>query len=134
MKGRKKLSGQSLLEVIVALAVTTLVLTSLVSATVVSVRNARFAKNQSLATKYAQEALERVRIYRDQSDWDNIFKTESNCENPPNLSTLPLLYNRVINCSLDAGERRMTVEVTVSWTEAGRSHQGQLTTYLTKWD
>ena len=55
---RKSEIGQSLLEVMVALAVSTLVLTSLVSAVVVSVRNARFAKNQSLATKYAQEGID----------------------------------------------------------------------------
>ena len=128
---RKSEIGQSLLEVMVALAVSTLVLTSLVSAVVVSVRNARFAKNQSLATKYAQEGIEKVRIYRDQNAWSDF--DEPTCESVP-LAALPSPLNRSIGCTPQVGGDRMEVTVTVSWTEAGRTHQSQLTTYLTEWE
>lgn len=57
--------GQTLLELIVAIAVAVLVLGSLVFATITSLRNAQLAKNQAQATKLAQEGLEKVRTIRD---------------------------------------------------------------------
>lgn len=59
--------GQSLLEVIVVMTVGIVVISSLVFATIVSLRNAQFAKNQSLATKFAQEGIEQVRSDRDRN-------------------------------------------------------------------
>ena len=139
MKGRRTLSGQSLLEVMVSLGVTTLVLTSLVSAVVVSIRNARFAKNQSLATKYAQEGIEKVRIYRDQNAWSDFITvgvTEANCGDEGLVGfSVPSSFNAVIDCVEDLLiPEKVQVTVTVSWTEAGRTHQSQLTTYLTEWE
>jgi len=132
--------GQSLLETMVALAVSTLALTALVSAVVVSVRNAQFAKNQSLATKYAQEGIEKVRIYRDQNDWSDFVATGAtgpNCgdEGLVGLS-VPSPFTTVVDCVEDppGSTDRRRVTVTVSWTEAGRTHQSQLTTYLTRWE
>ena len=137
---KKSEIGQSLLEVMVGLGVTTLVLTSLVSAVVVSVRNARFAKNQSLATKYAQEGIEKVRIYRDQNSWDNFIAVPgpsgSNCGNETLVGlSVPSPFTTAIDCvEVDGESDRREVTVTVSWTEAGRTHQSQLTTYLTRWE
>lgn len=59
--------GQSLLEVIIAMAVGILVVTALVFATIFSLRNAQFAKNSAQATKLAQEGIERARIGRDRN-------------------------------------------------------------------
>ena len=56
--------GQSLLEVIVVVTVGVVIVGSLVFATIASLRNAQFAKNQSQATKLAQEAIEEVRSAR----------------------------------------------------------------------
>lgn len=56
--------GQSLLEVIVVMTVGVIVIGSLVFATIASLRNAQFAKNQTQATKLAQEAIEQVRSAR----------------------------------------------------------------------
>lgn len=123
--------GQSLLEMVVAIGVTTLVLTSLVAAVVISIRNAHFARNQSLATKYAQEAIEKIRIRRDIGGWSSF--SEGVCENPPNLNPLPYPFSRIINCTPEGGGERMKVEVNISWSEGGRRHQTQLVSYLTKW-
>lgn len=56
--------GQSLLEVIVVMTVGVIIIGSLVFATIASLRNAQFAKNQTQATKLAQEAIEEVRSAR----------------------------------------------------------------------
>lgn len=59
--------GQTLIELIVVIVMVVLVVTALTIATISSLRNSNFAKNQSIATKLAQEGLERVRIGRDQN-------------------------------------------------------------------
>lgn len=64
--------GQSLIEVVVVIAVVAIVVGGLVFATIASIRNATFAKNQAQATKYAQEGLERVKTARDRNDASSI--------------------------------------------------------------
>ena len=58
-------AGQSLIELIVVTAVAVIVVGALTFATIASLRNAAFAKNQSQATKLAQDGLERMRSLRD---------------------------------------------------------------------
>lgn len=129
---KKNFAGQSLIEILVIMGVTSLVLTSLVSAVVVGVRNSRFAKNQSLATKIAQEAMEKVRRERDQqSSWSDF--DEATCENPSGLDDPPPPFTRSIDCTLEEGNTRMKVFVMVSWPEGAKIYQSQLTTYLTQW-
>lgn len=57
--------GQTLLELVVVIAVIVVVVAALVFATIASLRNANFAKNQAQGTKLAQEGLEKVRSIRD---------------------------------------------------------------------
>lgn len=57
--------GQTLLELVVVIAVVVIVVAALVFATIASIRNASFAQNQLQATKLAQEGLEKVRSLRD---------------------------------------------------------------------
>ncbi len=59
--------GQTLIELVVVTAVSVIVVGALTFATVSSLRNAQFAKNQSQATQLAQEAIEEVRSGRDQN-------------------------------------------------------------------
>lgn len=61
-------AGQTLMELIVVVAVSVVIIGALVFATISSLRNAQFAKNQSQATKLAQEGLERIRSGRDKND------------------------------------------------------------------
>lgn len=57
--------GQTLVELIVVVATSVVVVATLTFAVISSLRNAQFAKNQSQATKLAQEAIERVKVGRD---------------------------------------------------------------------
>lgn len=61
--------GQSLFEVVLALAVAALIIVAIITLATISIRNASFSRNQSLATRYAQEAIEWLRGQRDE-DWD----------------------------------------------------------------
>lgn len=59
--------GQGLLELVIVITVVVIVLGGLTVATISTIRNASFSKNQILATKLAQEGIERVRAGRDRN-------------------------------------------------------------------
>jgi Tfp pilus assembly protein PilV len=70
--------GQSLVEVVIALAIAVTIVIAFTNATISSIRNANYAKNQNQATKYVQQALEVIRAIRDQDgtiDGTNAFST-----------------------------------------------------------
>lgn len=57
--------GQSLAEVLVVLSVAAVILTTLMVIIINSLKNAQFAQTQVQATKYAQEALDTLKMIRD---------------------------------------------------------------------
>lgn len=73
--------GQSLMELVVVIAVMVTVIGALTFATIASLRNAQFAKNQAQATKYAQEALEWARTGRDRNQCISNLDTSVNSWN-----------------------------------------------------
>jgi len=133
-------SGQATAEIVLAIGVIALVLVGLTKTTTMALRNAQFAKNKSLATKYGQETLEAVRAYRDQNDWDT-FKTT--CF--PDFPALPSPFDdpRSVACvcykpsELDpvvctgADVDKVEITVTISW-DSG-DHEVELATFLSKW-
>lgn len=72
--------GQSLMELVVVIAVITIVVAALVFATIASLRNASFSQNQAQATKLAQEGLEKVRSLRDRDTTGvGIWSSSTSC-------------------------------------------------------
>lgn len=63
-----KQSGQSLIEVLIALTLAGLVVVALVILVLSGLKNAQFAQNQAKATKYAQEVLEQIKTTRDRDE------------------------------------------------------------------
>jgi len=134
----KKNSGQSLIEVLASIAVLVIIILSLLVITTISVRNSSFSRNQTLATKYAQEAIEKIRLYRDKNTWKNFV---DNCEsfsleiNQPSTFTIIrdcyLPNNQSLNCN--ENQNNCEVKVTVSWTDNKGTHKSELTTILTNW-
>lgn len=59
--------GETLLEALVALGLVAIVITAIANVVTVSLNNAQYNENQSLATKYAQQGLETVRQIRNAS-------------------------------------------------------------------
>lgn len=62
------LGGQSLIEVLIALALGALIVAAITAAVLAALNNAQYSKNQNLATQYAQEGMEVVRKIKT-SDW-----------------------------------------------------------------
>jgi Tfp pilus assembly protein PilV len=58
--------GQSLFEVLFAVAIAAIILVGVVSLSTTSIRNTSYSNNNALATKYAQEAVEWLRGQRDE--------------------------------------------------------------------
>jgi len=126
----KKSSGQSLVEMIIAIGIVLIIIVALVAVTTISVRNASFSRNQSLATKYAQETIEKVRAYREQNSWEDF---QTNCSNVISGISLPSPFSFYSGTGCTCGSDSCDVKVIVSWTDNKGTHKSELTTRLTKW-
>ena len=127
MRSQKSNAGQSIIEIIVALALVTLVILGLVKVSINSINNSTFARDQRAATKYAQEGIESARQCKEENA---LAFWNGSC---PELAvpsdakfTREITYTQI-------EEGKMQVEVIVSWTSSKGQHQSSLKTYLTKW-
>lgn len=66
-------SGQTILELVVALGVVALVLTALVAAATASLRFEQAGRFRGLGVKYAQEGIELTRKLRDSGTWNDFM-------------------------------------------------------------
>ena len=62
--------GQTLIEIIIAVGLIVLVLTTLASGLALGIRNNRVAKDQAIAKDYTREAQEWLRSMRDLAGWE----------------------------------------------------------------
>jgi type II secretory pathway pseudopilin PulG len=147
-----KQKGQSLFELVFALGIISLVLVAVVSLTTKSLSNSTFSKNNSLAARYNQQAMEWVRGQRD-TDWDIFIGTitQTGSVNSSVWCINNLTFDHLGNCGTNEYitstlfKREMSfnyvvgppVEVqvvsTVSWQDPSGPHDSQASTTLTKW-
>ena len=130
-------------EVIFSIAILSLILIGVVSLTTKTVANENFSKNNALATKFAQEAMEWIREERD-SDWSNLAsRTPATNINLGSLnwsSANPILgtaLSRSVNLTFQTvvdSNDTIRVEVIVSWTDGQGSHQVVSVTDFTNWN
>jgi|SRR3989344_8495266 len=138
-----KIKGQSLFEVIFAVGIAALVLTGIVSAASVAVRNSTFSRNNAQASKLAQDVIEWLREERGK-DWDQFATKAGNtyCVNdvPPTFtspgvctSTMTglVFYREMKLTSLDVNT--VEAEVSVNWADASGPHQVKTITRFTSW-
>lgn len=144
---KKYSKGQSLFEVVLALALSTLIIVALVSLVTNSIKNANYSKNKTQATRYTQEATEWLRGQRD-ADWEIFYVNVTAC--PPTheqcLDTLSwpncgtcsdsefieeIFKREVVFTSITADS--ITVEVKTYWTDAQGIHEVRNSTILTDW-
>jgi len=118
-------SGQSIIEVLIALSLVVIVTVGLIIVTTNSIKNSSFARDQRTATKYAQESLENARQLKEEDP--NAFWLKSGTE----TETLGQ-FTREITYFLNAGDDTMQINVTVTWQDNQGEHQSSLETALTK--
>lgn len=141
---KKYQSGQSLFEVVLSLAVITVIIVALIILAANSIKNANFSRTQTLATTYAQEANEWLRSERDKDfdafsdnalvptyclvdlSWDN----PSACGANDFISGTTL--QREASFTIDS-PTSIEVEVVVYWEDSQGSHEVRTTTDFTDW-
>lgn len=145
----EKKNGQSLVEVVASIGIILLILTGIITATTYSVRNARFAKNQSQATKFANEVKEWLRSQRDELDWNTFYSEKATggegftyCFNQETLSwpevgpcsgyDLKGMFKRQVVLKQIASDQ-VLVTINVFWQAESGEHKSTLETYLTQW-
>lgn len=140
--------GQSLFEVVLALALSTIIIVALVSLVSNSIRNAGYSRNKTYATRYTQEATEWLRGQRD-ADWDLFTTNYLFCPTPPQTQCLETLawgncgicsdtefieslFKREVSFT-DIAADSVTVEVKTYWVDSQGTHEVRSSTILTDW-
>ena len=132
--------GQSLIEALAAIAVTMLVVTSLVGLGVSAIRSATVSRNRALAVSYAQEAMEAIRSIRDRgygelsscSGTRKVYWSGSRWECQSGAETLDSIFTRSFTAS-EVTPGKLQVAVRVTWIDNAGSHTMNLDSYLTNW-
>lgn len=144
---RNKIKGQSLFEVVVSIAVAALIIVALVSLASNSIRNATFSRNNTLASKFAQETTEWLRGQRDADI--NLFRTNVQiptwcmqdltwlqsgaCNNNDFIPGTPFIREVNFSQTLISGKDLITAEVKVYWNDSQGYHEVVSSTQFTDW-
>lgn len=145
MKNQK---GQSLFEVVVALAISTMVIIALVALAASSIRNANFSKNKTIASRYAQEATEWLRAQRDADPTAFALKTGTFCMQTLSFDVagscnadmmISDLFNREVTLTSSivsvggVDKNIITADVAVTWKDVQGDHEVKSTTEFSDW-
>ena len=143
----RKNFGQTLIELLMALGAGVLIVVAIVGGVVMEGKNSQFAKNQNLATRYAQEGIELIRSQRDKLNWSAFYANYSgkpqcidnggnftlmsgNCT--PNVGNNFFTRSATFTDSAQTGIN-LSITVTVSWQDSSGTHRSSQTTVLTSW-
>ena len=148
-------AGQTLVEILVAVAMVVLVLVAVVGRSVDSVRNSIFSRNQILATRFAQEGVEWTRSQRDRLGWNALVSALDSdpvtycvlalTDSIENLTSgtcssviLGTIFNREVFIDYEDEPNPpgdyVDITVTVSWSDQVGDHASELGTRLSQWD
>lgn len=123
-------SGQTIIEVLIAIGVGALVLTAISASAIITVSNAQFAQKKTEALKYLQQGVEEVRIARDNAESWESFK-ELNWPSEPIVSA-GVTFTRTTSIN-EEGSDLLEVTVTVSWDDPKGTHKVFSVTKLSQW-
>jgi Tfp pilus assembly protein PilV len=149
---KRRLSGQSLFEVMFAVAIASIIMMSVVALSKQTVSSSDFSRNNALASRYAQEAVDWVRSERD-SDWSAFF-TRANANPtfcledlnvvgwggaPPCSNVTGTIFERSVvltqvDLDSDPGVESVEAEVVVTWDDGKGAHRVSVISRLTNWN
>jgi len=139
------LSGQTIIEAVIAVAIISTIIVAMVSAVTLSLGTSTIAKNKSRANQFVQEGLEAVRSIKEIS-WTDLTAQDGQTKGVKSVggvwqftevgddsivSSAPGFTRRVV--IEDKGSEQVQVTVTVSWTQGAKSLNSQNSTVFTKW-
>ena len=125
-------SGQTIIEILIAIGVGALVLTAISTSAVITISNAQYAQKKTEALKYLQQGVEKVRIARDNAEsWEDFKGLTWDDEE------MGQIFTRTTDVEVDledpSNENKRQVTVTVSWDNAKGTHQVSSVTKLSQW-
>ena len=135
-------SGQSLIEVLIAVTVVVVVLTALAAGSTRAVSNQIYSSQQAQATKFAVEQMERVRAYRDRNGIDAVTcAAYCNIDINLNKGTPQFVTGNftiwfsvgLFGASCPDPASSKWIDVFVTWTDVGATKQAKLSTCLSNW-
>lgn len=145
--------GQSLFEVVLALAISVLIIVALVALAASAIRNTTFSKNKTLATRYSQEATEWLRGERD-ADWTVFYTRAANplyclkslswaeatigaCTAGQEIDSTPFKrevgFDRTVVVVGGLPKNVVETEIKVYWQDAQGIHEVKSVTNFTDW-
>ncbi|KKU02965.1 MAG: hypothetical protein UX52_C0007G0004 [Candidatus Amesbacteria bacterium GW2011_GWA1_46_35] len=124
--------GQMLLEVVLALAIVTIVMVALVQLSTRSIKNSDFSRYQAEATSYASQAMEWIRADRNTKGWEEWWNNH-----PCGPVCDVIIGNRY---TVHAGftptpgsPQRIAILVTVTWAQGGKSFSAKQDAIFTQY-
>jgi len=136
--------GQSLFEVLLALAVITLTVVGIASLSTYAVSNTTYSRNKNQATRYVQEGIEWVRSERDNNITDFLSKasgtwclsslgwgSHSICNSSQLIVGTQFTRNLIFSTVI--GKPVIQAEVKVSWNDSKSTREVSSTTYFSDW-
>jgi len=146
MKTNKLEKGQSLFEMVLAIAIMTMIIVAVVILASNAIRNSSFSKNKTLSSRYSQEATEWLRGERD-TDWD-IFLTRATTS-PTGYCLKTLEWGSHGTCGdldvipgtslirelllTNTSSTQIETEVKVYWEDSQGIHETKTITSFTDW-
>lgn len=142
------IKGQSLFELVVAIAISALIIVVIVSLVTNSLRNATFSKHNAQAVSYASEAVEWLRSQRDTNIdtfltnaggliWcfpDLTWNHAGSCGTGDVISDTPFVREGHFKIDTSSGKTVVNVDIVVTWSESSKSiHEVTNSTYFTDW-
>lgn len=132
--------GQSLFEVVVAVAVSALMITAIVAIATNSIQNSSFSRDKTLASNHVQEVHEWLRQERDNNSAAFIANTaiptwcfralswsaptiQRACYETDYIDGTKFTRQSTFSISLVGGKNVVRVDTTVSWTDAKGTHK-----------
>ena len=122
-----------------AIGIAAMMLVTLTSGVTISLRNLQFARNKTLAAKYAQEGVEAVRSIRDNS-WvlltngaHGLSWNGSQWIFSGNSDVITTQFTRSVTIADGSTSEIKQITVAVSWQESGGPRNVTLTTILVKY-
>lgn len=145
--------GQSLLEVVISVAIAAILAIALVTTTLITQRTSQSAKNNTEAAKLVQEEIEQIRVFRDRNGYDalvngNCFIVDTTTSmgeiewhlysaSCPELKQLDKIafYRKlsIEDVSSDPTRNTKLVRVEVSWDDPKGAQSVESETILSRW-
>jgi hypothetical protein len=139
-----KNSGQSLVEVIIAVGAMSLLMVALLALVSLSIRSNRLSQSRAEAVALAEEGIELMRAYRDLS-WTDLYDkdgnnygleknwtVESDFVSCPVINNIDDFFIRCVDISNIGGT--INIKVTVSWQEGSQIMSTKQTSQLSLWE